>query len=120
MKVKQETINPVMPEGVEHQGSEITLENMARPDLFRQAILQIAAEVIREEKVFARCRRIVEQGFRPPAGIELELVDDCVVVRADGREVARQFADDPDDWYFEYGPWVESIEELPEALPAAA
>lgn len=90
------------------------------PEGLCRVIREIAAEVHREWAVFARCRELLDAGVRLP-GIEIAIEDGRVVVRAGDREVAReQFVDDPEDSYFEEGPWVQAVEEIQVALPAAA
>jgi hypothetical protein len=103
---------------------KITLENMARPDLFVKVIREIAAKVTYEKELFAQCRELIERGATAP-GVEIALEGDCVVVRSEDREVAREFLEhDREDWFFEDGPWAKAVEELSEslsnALPVAA
>lgn len=104
---------------------KMTLDNMARPDLFCRLWRELVDEGLREHGVFAMCRDLIARGVRTPAEITIALDDDSVVVVAEGREVARErLPHDRQDWFFEDGPWVGTVEKLAEsyadALPMAA
>jgi len=94
-------------------------------DRLCQTLREIADEVIREREIFALCRELIERGVKPGLDLSISLEEDIVVVRQDGREIARErLEDDREDWLFEDGPWVARLQELSEsfsiALPMAA
>jgi hypothetical protein len=104
---------------------KITLDNMARPDLFCRLWRELVDEALREHGVFAMCRDLIARGVPMPPEIALTLDHDGIVVEVEGREVARErLPQDREDWFFEDGPWVRTVERLAEncavALPMAA
>ena len=94
-------------------------------DRLCRVLREIAERGVREKEIIATCREILSRNIQPPPQITISTEAGSVVVRWQGREVAREWLQsDRHDWFFEDGPWALAIEKVAEsfedALPIAA